>query len=169
MESDNKDDKLLMFEKEGVVVQYALKNCPCKIKTISDKCGFTIEQMTQICNGYHPHLKDYVLVLSYCLKMITPTKGKHRLILLALNNNGIGIVKEDLCRLISGDSSNPLEYEKVLHVICTMPPYIKIQSYHKGKKRKGGSKVSSYYKQPYVRTNDQTIRTNDFEYGLTDT
>lgn len=160
-----------MFEKEGVVVQYALKNCPCKIKTISDKCGFTIEQMTQICNGSHPHLKDYVLVLSYCLKMITPTKRKYRHILPVLNKEGIDINQEDFNRLILGDYTNPLDYDKVLHVICLLPEkrHSPSSKSRRGSFYLGSNKTSQYYKQPYGRANDQTRRSNDFEYGLTDT
>lgn len=161
------EPRRVYYQEEGVVVQYALKNCPTKIKTIAKKCNLTIQQMADICNGYHTDIRDYVIMLSYCFRAILPTKGKQKHIFSVLTNKGIQITKEDLQGLLLGYTSNPMDYRDVLHIVCGInkpspKPYKTLKS-------KKNHKSSSYYRQPYVAIKDNKSFTHDFEYGLTDT
>ena len=134
---DNTNDIEPSFRNEGLVVQYALRQCPARVKTIAKKFDLTIEQMTRICSGEHPKIEDYITILSYCLGMAMACRGKRKYLIIILKERGMDITLEDVNRLIEGRSSNPIEYEKILHIICSLPLFIK-----KTKSKGGGVRIS---------------------------
>lgn len=165
----NDNNGVTLFLDEGKVVQYALKNCSANVKTIAKKLNLTIGQMAQICNGEHPVIEDYVSLLSYCLKIEMLRKGGNtRRLIMTLHNNGLDFTREDVHRLVMGESSNPLEYDIILHIFYALPIYTKTGKQKKKSKDKSLS-TSTYYKLPYVKSAEGFNRDKDFEYGLTDT
>lgn len=173
---DNTNNRGCSFRNEGLVVQYALKQCPVRVKTIAKKFDLTIEQMAQICNGEHQKIEDYITILAYCLGVAMACRGKRKYLIIISKEKGLDIALEEVNRLIEGKTSNPIEYEKILHIICPLPLLIKKTKYKikKTKYKGGGVKItkkdiSAYYKQPYVNMTDGFNRVQDYEYGLTDT